>query len=72
MIRKVSVSIVANEECTIKDTLQIMSKTDVYKIPIEAQVLSPENYQKEVQEQRALSGKSLTNSRVRNKLNDSI
>ncbi len=35
-------------------------------------MLSQENYQKELQEQRALNGKSLTNSKVRSKLNDQI
>lgn len=72
MTRKVSISISSIEECTIKEVLQIVTKTDVFKIPIEAQFLSAENYQREFQEQRAISGKTLANSRVRNKLNDSI
>ncbi|CDW72467.1 UNKNOWN [Stylonychia lemnae] len=72
MIRKITVTVQSNEECTIKDTLQLITKTDIFKIPLEAQFLSPENYQREMQEQRALSGKTLANSRVRNKLNDSI
>ena len=49
-----------------------MTKTDIFKIPIEARVLNAENYQKEINEQRALNGKNLTNSRVRAKLNNSI
>jgi hypothetical protein len=45
----------------------------VFKIPIEATILSEENYEKEMQEQRAINpNKSLTNSRVREKLNQSI
>ena len=72
MTRKISVTIMAHEEGKIKETLQIVTKTDIFKIPIEADVLSAENYQRELQEQRALNGKSLTNSRVRTKLNDQI
>jgi hypothetical protein len=48
MIKKISVVIMCDEECTIKETLLILSKTDIYKVPVEATVLSPENYQKEL------------------------
>ncbi len=72
MTRKISVTIQASEEGWIKEQLQILTKTDIFKIPIEAQILSPENYQRELQEQRALNGKNLTNSRVRAKLTDQI
>lgn len=47
MTRKISVTVRANEECNIKETLQILTKTDIFKIPIEASFLSAENYQKE-------------------------
>ena len=48
MTRKISVTIIAYEECKIKETLQIVTKTDIFKVPIEADVLSPENYQREL------------------------
>ena len=44
MTRKISVTILAHEEGKIKDNLQIVTKTDIFKIQIEADVLSPENY----------------------------
>lgn len=44
MTRKVTITVTSNEECTIKDTLQVMTKTDIFKVPIEAQFLSAENY----------------------------
>ena len=72
MIRKLSVTVQSNDEGIVKETLQIMSKTDIFKIPIEANIMSVENYQKDLMEQQALNGKTLTNSRVRNKLNQSI
>lgn len=71
MIRKVAVTINAREEGTVKDLLQIVTKSDVFKIPIEANILSPEEYERELNEQQALN-KGLTNSRVREKLNQSI
>lgn len=71
MIRKVAVTINAREEGTVKDLLHIVTKSDVFKIPIEANILSPEEYERELNEQQALN-KGLTNSRVREKLNQSI
>jgi hypothetical protein len=72
MIRKVLVTINSMEEGNIKDNLQIVTKSDIYKIPIEATILSAENYERELLEQAALKGKSITNSRVREKLTASI
>ena len=72
IIKKVSVSIFSTNEGTIKDSLSIVTKADIFKIPIEATILSEENYEREVQEQAALKGKSVTNSRVRERLNASI
>jgi len=48
MIKKVSVSIFSKDQGTIKDTLQIVTKADIFKIPIEATILSEENYEREV------------------------
>lgn len=72
IIRKVLVTINANEEGNVRETLNIVTKSDIYKIPVEATILSPENYDRELMEQAALKGKSITNSRVREKLNASI
>ena len=73
MIRKVSVTILSKEPAQIKDVLHIVTKSDIFKIPIEAIVLSAADYEREVQEQKALnSAKGITNSRVREKLNASI
>jgi hypothetical protein len=72
MIKKVSVAIFSTSEGSIKDTLQIVTKADIFKIPIEATIMSEENYEREVQEQAAIKGKAMTNSRVRERLNASI
>ena len=72
MIKKVAVTIdtTTGGEGSIKDTLSIVTKADIFKIPIEATILSVENYQREMTEQQALkTGMNLTNSRVREKLN---
>ena len=36
MTRKISVYVQADDECSLKDQLQVLTKTDVFKIPIEA------------------------------------
>jgi hypothetical protein len=71
MIRKVLVTVHAKEPGTIKEVLHIVTKSDIFKIPIEATILSAQNYERELEEQRALN-KSITNSRVRERLNQSI
>ncbi len=48
MIKKVSVMIYSPNEGTIKDTLQIVTKADIFKIPIEATIMSEDNYEREV------------------------
>jgi hypothetical protein len=68
MIRKILVTIHAKEPGSIKEVLHIVTKSDVFKIPIEATILSPEAFDRELEEQRALN-KTLTNSRVRERLN---
>lgn len=50
MIRKLLVTIHANEEGSLKETLQIVTKSDIYKIPVEAVILSPEDYDRELME----------------------
>jgi hypothetical protein len=48
MIRKVLVTILSKEPGAIKDTLHIVTKSDIFKIPIEASVLSTEDYAREM------------------------
>ena len=73
MTKKVLVTIFSREEGTIKETLNIVTKADVFKIPIEANILSEENYEREMQEQQVINpNKTITNSRVREKLTQSI
>lgn len=48
MIRKVAVTIYSSKVGLIKDTLQIVTKSDIFKIPIEATIVSAENYDREV------------------------
>jgi len=48
MIRKVAVTIFSSKVGLIKDTLQIVTKSDIFKIPIEATIVSAENYDREV------------------------
>ena len=50
MIRKIAVTINAKDAGSIKDMLQIVTKADVFKIPIEANILSPDEYDREMQE----------------------
>lgn len=71
MIRKVAVTICSKEPGTIKEVLHIVTKSDVFKIPIEATIFSPDDYERELSEQQALN-KKVTNSRVREKLTQSI
>ena len=73
MLKKIIVSIRTNpdDDSKIKEDLQILTKHDVFKIPIEATIL-PEDKFKEVDEENQKLGKRTLNSRVRNRLNTSI
>lgn len=82
MTRKVSISIRSanlkstglgeSDEGTIKEEILIMTKTDIFKIPVEAKVLAGEAYEEANREAQAIMGKSIQNSRVREKLNSSL
>jgi hypothetical protein len=50
MIRKVCVSITAKEPGAVKEELHIVTKSDVFKIPIEATIVSAEDYSRELLE----------------------
>ena len=47
MIKKVSVQIQSNENDfgSIKEELQIVTKNDIFKIPVEATILTASNYE---------------------------
>ena len=76
MMKKVVVSIRVPEDAqtpaTIKDTLTIMSKHDIFKIPISAKLLSEEEWDEENNNMMATQGKGVQNSRVRERLNRAI
>lgn len=76
MIKKVIVSIrVADDEpvpATIKDTLTIMSKHDIFKLPISAKLLSEEAWEEENKNNLEETGKPIQNSRVRERLNRAL
>jgi len=55
----------------IKESVVVMTKTDHFKLPVEAIVLSEEEFL-DREKEFATTGKSMGNSRVRNKLADSI
>jgi hypothetical protein len=44
IIKKVIATINSFEEGSLKENKKIFTKTDIYKIPVEATILSPENY----------------------------
>lgn len=52
----------------VKEDVQIVTKSDIFKVPVEATILSAQDFNKQ-QEQ---TDKSLINSKVRNRLADSI
>ena len=56
----------------VKEEIQVMTKSDVFKLPVEALVLSQEEFDKQNQESVAATGKAITNSRVKNRLRSSI
>ena len=56
----------------VREEIQIMTKSDIYKVPVECQILSQEEFEKQNNETFAQTGKNITNSRVRNRLRNSI
>jgi hypothetical protein len=56
----------------LKEEIQVMTKSDIFKVPVEALVLSQEEFDKQNQEALAETGKAITNSRVKNRLRSSI
>jgi len=76
MIKKITISIRLPDDAefpvTIKDTLQIMSKHDVFKLPITAKILGEDEWDEENNNMMATAGKSVQNSRVRERLNRAL
>jgi len=75
MIKTLTVSIRLPEgepNGIIKETIQINSKTDVFKIPLSATILSEEEFAEKQQKEMETTGKSIQNSRVRERLMQKI
>lgn len=71
MIKQIIVSIrVAEDETngTIKETIQINSKHEVFKLPIQATIVGEDEFAEMNNKQLNDTGKSIQNSRVREKL----
>lgn len=73
MIKKINVMIRVNEDeptpSSIKDTVSILSKHDVFSIPVTAKILSTDDFAEENKNQMQQTGKPIQNSRVRERLN---
>ena len=76
MIKKVIVTIRVPDDTesptNIKETLTIVSKHDIFKIPITAKLLSEEAWEEENKNTMATTGKPIQNSRVRERLNRAL
>jgi hypothetical protein len=76
MIKKISILIRVSEEepapATIKETVKILSKHDVFNIPVTASILSMEAFREQNQQKLAETGKPIQNSRVRERLNRAV
>ena len=73
MIRTISVGIrIAEDESSvptsIKDTIEIVSKHDIFKIPVTARVISAADFDEENRNQMQATGNPIQNSRVRERL----
>jgi len=56
----------------VKEEVIIMTKSDLFKLPVEALILPPEEFEVKNQEAMNMQGKSIVNSRVRGKLAESL
>ena len=73
MIRTISVGIrIAGDESnvpsSIKDTIEIVSKHDIFKIPVTARIISAADFDEENRNQMQTTGNPIQNSRVRERL----
>ena len=72
MTKRIIISVKASDLGKIKEELQVMTKSDIFKIPIDGIVLSQEEFTNLNNESLNKTGKSITNSRVKNRLRGSI
>lgn len=72
MTKKISVIIRVSEDeptpAAIKETIKILSKHDVFSIPMTASLLSTEAFEEQNHQKLEATGKPIQNSRVREKL----
>lgn len=71
MVKQVIVTIRVPEDeenASIKETIQIMSKHDLFKIPVSATIVQHEEFEELHGRQLEMGGKPIQNSRVREKL----
>jgi hypothetical protein len=72
MTKRVIVTVQASTLGKIKEEVQIQTKSDIFKVPIDAIVLSKVEFTAQNNEALEKTGKSITNSRVKNRLRGSI
>ena len=77
MMKKVIVSIRVPEDeknlpSSIKDIITICSKHDIFKIPVTATIMSYEQFEEENKQNMEAAGKSIQNSRVRERLHRAV
>lgn len=75
MMKQINVSIRLGEDvqnCIIKDTIQIVSKHDIFKIPVSATVVQAGEFTDLDEKQMMQTGKSIQNSRVRERIMSKI
>ena len=70
MLKKISVGIRCSDDDTgsIKESIEIVSKHDIFKVPVTARILSDADFEAENQKQIEENGSGIQNSRVKEKL----
>ena len=77
MLRKLIVSINTSAEDSVgklREEVQIVTKSDIFKMMVEAEIVTPEEYETRQQEKLAKTNNRMgaTNSRVRTRLRSAI
>ena len=67
-----SMGVTAGKPVNIKDVVQIVSKHDIFKIPVSAHVITAEEFEEQNRTKMDTEGKPIQNSRVRERLNRAI
>ena len=62
----------AQDSSKVKEEIQIMTKNDIFKLPVEAVILGQADFDNQNNESMQKTGKSIGNSRLRTRLADSI